>query len=240
MVVDGPGGQDAYGWAWFLFERRLGVRFTAVPARRLAGVLDKYNVVIVPDGNGGALARDLGDIDGLKSWIQRGGTLVCLDDAAEFPTLKSVGLSTAKVVGVKVKKEGDKDDDAPADSARSDAERRPEYVPGATFWATLDPLHWLSWGYAEPRVPVMLQGSTLLTRSRDGANALTFDRTPLTLTGWTWPETERRMANTAFAIDEPTGEGHVVMIEGPILFRGFWRNTERLLTNAVLYGPSLP
>jgi hypothetical protein len=242
ILVDGAGSQDSYGWAWFLFERRLGVRFTAVPVRRLAGVLDKYNVVIAPDGSGGSLARDIGDIDALKGWIGRGGTLVCLEDASEFPTLKNVGLSTARVVGVKAKKEGDKDkdEDAPADSVRSETDRRPEYIPGTTFWATLDPMHWLAWGYTEPRVPVMLQGSTLLTRSRDGANALTFARTPITLTGWTWPETERRMANTSFAIDEPTGDGHVVMMEGPVLFRGFWRNTERLLTNAVLYGPSIP
>lgn len=241
IVVDGPGGQDAYGWAWFLFERRLGVRFTAVPAGRLAGVLDKYNVVIVPDGNGGALARAIGNVDALKGWVARGGTLVCVDDAAEFPTLKGVGLSSAKVVGVKVKKDDAKDDDdAPADSARAESERRPQYIPGTTFWATLDPMHWLAYGYRDARVPVMVQGTTLLTRSRDGANALTFDRAPLTVTGWTWPETERRMANGAFAIDEPNGDGHVVMIGGPVLFRGFWRNTERLVTNAVLYGPALP
>lgn len=89
-------------------------------------------------------------------------------------------------------------------------------------------------------MPVMVQGSTLLSRSRDGANALVFDRVPLTVTGWTWPETERRMANGAFAVDEPHGDGHVVMLAGPVLFRGYWRNTERLLVNAVLYGPSLP
>ena len=71
------------------------------------------------------------------------------------------------------------------------------------------------------------------------ANALRFDRTPLTVTGWTWPETERRLAHTAFAIDEPNGDGHVVMIEGPVMFRGYWRNTERLLTNALLYAPAL-
>ena len=241
IVVDGPGGQDAYGWAWFLFERRLGVRFTAVPVERLAGVLEKYNVVIVPDGNGGALARAIGDVDALKGWVARGGTLLCVDDAAEFPTLKAVGLSSAKVVGVKAKKPDAKDDDdAPADSARAESERRPQYIPGTTFWATLDPMHWLAFGYRDARVPVMVQGNTMLTRSRDGANALTFDRTPLTVTGWTWPETERRLANGAFAIDEPSGDGHVVMLAGPVLFRGFWRNTERLVTNTVLYGPALP
>ena len=59
------------------------------------------------------------------------------------------------------------------------------------------------------------------------------------MTGWTWPETERRMAGTAFAIDEPNGDGHVIMMGGPVVFRSFWRNTEHLLLNAVLYGPAL-
>jgi hypothetical protein len=40
-------------------------------------------------------------------------------------------------------------------------------------------------------------------------------------------------------VDEPQGSGHVVMITGSPAFRLFWRSTERLLVNAVLYGPSL-
>lgn len=240
VVADGPGSPEAFGWTWFLLERRLGVRFTAVPIGRLGAALEKYNVIVIPDGDAGSLAEQIGDVDALKSWVRRGGTLVCLDDAAEFPTLKSVGLSSAKVVGVKVKKDGEKEEEAPADSAAKEAERRPEFVPGTTFWATLDPLHWLSFGFRDARIPVFVQGNTFLVKSPDGANVATFDRAPLTATGWTWPETERRMAHTSFAIDEPTGQGHVVMMTGPVLFRMFWRNTERLLTNAVVYGPALP
>jgi hypothetical protein len=233
VVADAGSGPEAFGWTWFLLERRLGVRFTAVPASRLAGALDKYNVVVLPDGD----SSGIGDREAVKSWVRRGGTLICMDDASEYPTLKTVGLSSAKVVGTKTRKD---DDDASPDTVRSEDERRPEYVPGTTFWATLNPRHWLAWGYAEPRIPVFLQGNTMLTKSLDGANAVTFDRTPLTLTGWTWPETERRLARTAFAIDEPNGRGHVVMLEGPVLFRMFWRNTERLFTNALIYAPSLP
>ena len=103
----------------------------------------------------------------------------------------------------------------------------------------LEPRHWLAYGYRDARIPVLLQGRTLLQPSPDGANALRFDRTPLTVTGWTWPETERRMAGTSFAIDEPNGDGHVVMLSGPVLFRMFWRNTERLFTNALIYAPAL-
>jgi hypothetical protein len=125
------------------------------------------------------------------------------------------------------------------DSSASEATRRPQYIPGSVFWATPDPLQWLTWGYGDGRIPVMLQGNTLLTPTKEGANALRFDRTPLTGTGWTWPETERRLAHTVCAVDEPNGDGHVIMLSSPVLFRSYWRSTERLLTNALLYAPAL-
>ena len=241
VVVDGPVSPESYGWLWFTLERRLGVRFTAVRADRIGSIeLDRYNIVVLPDGGPGLAGALGGGMSVLKDWVARGGTLVCLDDAAELPTLASVGLSSAKVVGVVVKKKDDKDDEIPdPDSSASEASRRPQFIPGAIFWATPDPRQWLTWGYGEGRIPVMLQGTTMLTPTKEGANALRFDRVPLTVTGWTWPETERRLAHTAFAIDEPNGAGHVVMINGPVLFRGYWRNTERLLTNALLYAPAL-
>jgi hypothetical protein len=243
VLVDGSVSPSSYGWLWFLFERRLGVRFTALRVSALAGAeLHRYNVVVIPDGSPGALARALGEggIATLKDWVSRGGTLVCLDDAAEFPTLKSVGLSTARPVGVKpdTGKPDEPDDKAPADSVHED-ERRPEYLPGTVFWASLDPRHFLAYGYDAPRLPVLVQGRLFLRPSREGANPLKFEREPLTLAGWTWPETERRLLGTAFAVDEPTGSGHVIMIAGSPAFRLFWRSSERLLLNAVIYGPTL-
>uniref|UniRef100_A0A832I0K5 Peptidase M14 domain-containing protein n=1 Tax=Eiseniibacteriota bacterium TaxID=2212470 RepID=A0A832I0K5_UNCEI len=243
VAVDAPVSPEAYGSLWFLFERRLGVRFTAVRVQDLAGIeLDRYNVVVFPDGGPGLAGRlGAGGIGALKDWVARGGTLLCLDDAAEFPALKEVGLSSARVVGVphRDKEKDAKADDAPPDSAALEAERRPELVPGSIFWASVDPRHFLGWGFGAPRVPVPVWGRTFLTPSREGANPLRFDRAPLTLDGWTWPETERRLAGTAYAVDEPNGRGHVVMIAGPPALRGFWRNTERLVTNALLYAPAM-
>ena len=84
-----------------------------------------------------------------------------------------------------------------------------------------------------------MQGSTFLKPSREGANALVFDRMPVTVAGWTWPETERRLTGTAYAIDEPSGAGHTILIDGPAAFRSYWRATERVLLNAVLYAPGM-
>jgi hypothetical protein len=249
VLVDRPVSPTSYGWLWFLFERQLGLRFTALRVGALARAdLGRYETVIVPDGDAAALAAALGDdgVAALKGWIARGGVLVCLDDAAAFPTLESVGLSSARVTGVKPaggderamepKARGGR---AEADTADGEAARRPQFVPGAVFMATPDPRHFLAYGLGEGRVPVLLEGDTFLRASKDGANPFVFDRAPLALAGWTWPETERRLMGCAWAVDEPVGRGHVIMIAGAPDYRLFWRSTARVLLNALVYAPAL-
>ena len=243
ILVDRPVSPTSYGWLWFLFERRLGLPFTALRPAALGGAeIDRYNVLVVPDGNASELAAALGDggVESLKHWVDRGGTLLCLDDAAEFPTLKSVGLSSAKVVGVKEKKKDEEESDQGAvpDSVR-ELERRPEPIPGTVFRATLDPRHFLCYGFEGGSLPVLVQGRLLLKPSKDGANPMRFERAPLAVSGWVWPETERRLRGTVYAVDEPHGDGHVLMVVGAPAFRLFWRSTERLVLNAVLFGPAL-
>jgi len=247
LLADGPVSPTSYGWLWFLLERRLGLRFTALRVDAIAGAdLSRYNEIVIPDGSAGALAGAMGEggIGKLKDWVSRGGVLVCLDDAAELPTLKSVGLSSARVIGVKPESKDAKDEDAEpkdasADSVAREAERRPEVLPGSVFWASLDPRHFLCYGYTLPRIPVLLQGRSFLKPSREGANAAVFEREPLKLSGWSWPETGRRLTGAAYAIDEPSGGGHVIMIAGPAAFRLFWRSSERMLLNALLYAPAI-
>jgi hypothetical protein len=259
VLVDRPVSPNSYGWLWFLFERRLGLRFTALRASALARAeLDRYNTVIVPDGDPNALAEALGEggVARLKNWVQRGGVLVCMEDAAEFPTLDKVGLSTARAVGVKPagpKPEGYATGAAggagaggagsgrpgPPDTTDAEAERRPQYVPGTVFMASPDPRHFLCYGLGESRVPVLIEGQLFLKASKEGSNPLVFDRAPLALAGWTWPETERRLLGCAYAVDEPTGGGHVLMLAGAPGYRLFWPATERILLNALVYAPAL-
>ena len=59
----------------------------------------------------------------------------------------------------------------PLESASANGDR-PTYVPGAIFRATLDPSHWLTMGYERQFLPVMLQGSTMLSRSKEGDSLL--------------------------------------------------------------------
>lgn len=116
----------------------------------------------------------------------------------------------------------------------------PQPVPGAFFDVTLDRTHWLTHGYEQPRLTAMLEGSTFLKLSRNGANVAVFPTTgPLTRAGFTFPgNTERLLRGTALVVEEPLGEGHVILFANEPMFRGWWRALDRLVLNGVLLGPT--
>jgi hypothetical protein len=116
----------------------------------------------------------------------------------------------------------------------------PAPLPGSHFDVVLDRTHWLTLGYDEPRITVMLEGATFFKLSREGANVGVFPSTGLLhRAGVAWPNnTERLLRGTAFLIEEPVGDGHVVLFANEPMFRGWWRALDRLVLNAVLLGPS--
>jgi hypothetical protein len=247
LVAGGDGiSETSYGWLWQFLTRELATPFTPIPLRALAGMedLQAYNVLLVPDGNGGRMRRELGD-DGalkLKAWVQSGGVLVGVGGAGQLAARKDVGLSTVAAVGVDSGAKADSTAPGavpPLISATAPPRDRPEWIPGAIFRATLDPTHWLTLGYEGDRLPVFLDGDTFWKTSQGGANPVAFLGDSLLLSGFTWPgNTERLLKGTTWAAVENQGSGRVVLFAGDPLFRAFWRGTARLVTNAILIGPN--
>ncbi len=255
IAVAGDEGvsQTSYGATWYVLEQRYGIPFTPVPTRWLAsGDLSRYNVIIIPSGSAAALNRVIGSAgtDQLRDWVRRGGTLITMGGASAWAARDDVNLTSARVVGADAKPDTSA---ANADTARaaevddllavtspSATSGRPAPLPGAHFDMTLDRTHWLTSGFEEPRLTMMLYGGTFLTLSREGANVGVFPRTgPFHRAGFVWPDnTERLLRNTSAVIVEPTGGGHVVVFANEPLFRAWWHALDRLVLNGVVLGPT--
>ncbi|HEY0385777.1 MAG TPA: M14 family zinc carboxypeptidase [Pyrinomonadaceae bacterium] len=101
VVADEAVSQNSYGSLWWVFDR-YGVDFTPMTIANLKRAeLDRYNVIILPDGSPGQYlsAFGKGGIEILRAWCERGGTLVCIKGAAVFAALKDVNLTSSRLVG---------------------------------------------------------------------------------------------------------------------------------------------
>jgi hypothetical protein len=101
VVADEGVDQTSYGAIWWMFEQAR-VDFTPMTIANIKRAeLDNYNVIVMPDGSADRYfsAFGKGGIDTLRSWAQRGGTLICVKGAAVFAALKDVNLTSARLVG---------------------------------------------------------------------------------------------------------------------------------------------
>jgi hypothetical protein len=257
LVGDEGVGQTSYGAAWFVLEQRYGIPFTPVATRFLAsGDLSRFNVIIIPDGSAATLNRVLGN-DGaanVKSWVQKGGTLITMGAASQWAARENVALTSSRAVGADAKPDSTANakvdtsaagqrraaEDLLAVTSPSATSGAPASLPGAHFDAVLDRTHWLTSGFEDQRLTAMLDGSTFLSLSKDGANVAVFPKTGrLHRAGFVWPEnTERLLRNSALLIEEPTGGGHVVLFANEPWFRAWWHALDRLVLNAIVLGPA--
>jgi hypothetical protein len=255
VVGDDGVSQTGFGALWWSLDRRYGVDFTHVGWNAMPNALPRYDVLVIPDASPTMMSRYVGRdvLERLKQWVRSGGTLVTMGGATTWAAREDVGLTGARAVGADSAAAGGRPGTA-ADSAAGAAAAgdllavtspgatpdAPVAVPGAMFDAVLDRTHWLTFGMPASRVTALVEGSTFLRLSRQGTNVAVFPRTgPIYRAGFTWPgNTERLLRNTALVVEEPLGGGHVVLFQNEPAFRGWVRNMDRMVLNAILLGPS--
>lgn len=233
LVATGDGvSSTSYGALKFLFEQTFEIDYVPVAVSRLKNVdLRGFNVVVLPSGSVSKLKRELGagGESALKAWVEAGGTLICLGGATELLVEGDESWTSVAQVGSDNEEESEQDE-----------EEEVLGVPGALLRATIDQDHFLSFGYAEAEMPFLVDTDVFLTASDTGTNVVTFAEQDLWLSGVTWPgNSEELIAGAAAVIDEPLGEGHVVLFTDEPGYRALWYGTTRILLNAILYGPAL-
>jgi hypothetical protein len=263
LVGDDGISQTGYGAIWWTLERRYGIPFTPISLGVLSGGdLTPYNVIIIPDASSGALNGRLGKAgaDRLRDWTRAGGTLITMGGSTGWASREDVNLTSARAVArdTAAKPAPATDSVTAAARARERAPDRtqsdllaatsptasaddPAGLPGSHFDTVLDRTHWLTNGYEQPRLTVMLDGSRFLKVSKEGTNVAVFPSTgTLHRSGFVFPDnTERLLRGTALLIAEPTGGGHVVLFNNEPMFRAWWRALDRIVLNAIVLGPAM-
>jgi hypothetical protein len=115
-----------------------------------------------------------------------------------------------------------------------------KFMPqGVMLRADLDEEFWMNYGLGDS-ITVWFGSRDSLIGSPPVAVAAKFPEVDrLHLGGLLWPEAAARLAGTAYATRESRGRGQVILFADHPAFRRWMKETERMLMNAVLYGPGL-
>jgi hypothetical protein len=256
LAWDTPTETLSAGWARYVLERRFEQPVTVVRVASLARAdLRRFDVMVLPSGDYEDALED--GAARIKEWVRAGGTLITLGDASRWAVREKVGLldTTAQLRDgrpdveptEKDKDEKRKEAKPPVEGKPFDLEQAlrpdrepPESTPGALVRVSLDRDHWLAAG-ADGEIQAVVEGSRVFAPIKldKGTNVGLYaplDR--LVASGHAWEEARSLLAQKAFLIEEPLGNGHVVAFAEDPNYRAFSEATELLFLNAVLLGPA--
>jgi hypothetical protein len=252
LAWDAPTQSLSAGWARFSLERRFNQPVTTMRVGTMArATLSNYDVIVLPAGNyAGALGEPM--LGRLREWMRTGGTLITLGEASRWAA--SAGLLDTYTE----LRDGRPDRPAAAGGASQDAARpaaggaysydeainppreRPEATSGVVARVRMNMEHWLSSG-TDGDVQVMVEGDRVfrpLTLDRGTNVGVYAEEAQLVASGLVWPEVRKQLAQKAFLMHQPVGQGHLIAFAEDPNFRGFTELTQLLLMNAVVFGPA--
>ncbi len=230
-LLTGPGASSTdAGEVWHFFDARLRIPITLIGAESLGRTdLNAFNVVIMAGGSFGTIDSIGRSV--LSDWVGRGNTLIATEQAAEW----AIG---AKLSFAVVKRPAARRDSAlvlPYGSEESF--RGARATPGAIVEANLDLTHPLSFGLGTSTMPLFKSTNIVFDVPRAPfALPLRFSDRPL-LAGYLHADAIRHVSEGGSLVVSTIREGRSIVLSDNPVFRGYWRGTERLLANAVFFGP---
>jgi hypothetical protein len=251
LAWDDPTTSYSAGNTRFVLERQFGYPVEAVRVRHLASdELDRFDVVILPDG--GNYATELGGrgVDRLKDWVSRGGVLVAMSGGLRFAASDSVGLLPADLERLaNGKPESDDDGDVIDGTVLANQDDyqqsilpespRPDSIPGVLMRTRTTPDTWLSAGVRDG-VAFMVDGRDVyrpLTLD-EGWNALYFESADnIEAGGHLWAENREQWAFKPAVMQADYGDGLVIGFVADPTFRAALDGANIVFLNAVLRGP---
>jgi hypothetical protein len=230
ILVGEQAGSNASGEIWHYFEQQLHYPVTVIQPADLGQVnWNTIDVLVMPDGNY-RIFSDKNAVENIRSWVQRGGRLVAIENAVAQLSGFDWAIHPKKE---EIKKDGDK---AKEDPVIRYEDREKEYlrqsIPGAVYRVDLDPTHPLAFGYGDHYFTLKQDAGIYDFFRGDGWNVGVL-RKDNYVTGFAGVKTKEILRDGIILGVQDLGRGTIVYFAEDPIFRGFWESGKLLLANAV-------
>jgi len=226
------GGRDLSqyetGEIWHYLDTQVGIGPTIADIALLNQLeLNRYSHIIAPDGNYSRV--DNKTIKMLSEWLLQGGVMITQKRASRWAAEQnwlSVNFKERETINSAFKVKGL----SFADQYALSAQKR---IAGAVFETHVDLSHPLLFGFERETLPVFRTNTQIMRRPvKPFVTAISYTESPL-LAGYAATEMEHLIKETAMAVAHKKGQGRIIGFTDNVTFRGYWKGTERLLSNAI-------
>ncbi len=229
LVGKGIRSSDA-GEIWHLFDTRYAMKITKIDTDYFKSAnLSTYTDIIIPDSYG-AVTLDKMAAEKLKEWVKAGGTLIGYTSVAKWMDKNEIADLKFKTDTLVAK--------------NITYEQREDYLgaqetSGAIFQAKLDRSHPINYGYKGAMLPVFRNSNIYLEPDKESYNnPIQYTESPL-MSGYISKENQDLIKNSVPFSVRHLGNGRVIVFTDNTNFRAFWYGTNKLLMNAVFFGPMM-
>lgn len=234
MLVDaGISATDA-GEIWHTLDTRYQIPVTLLPISVFNTTnLNRYNTLIVPEGSYTTITE--ATKEKLKAWTQAGGLVIGFESAVNWFNASGLGKFELKKEEEAVKK-----DPAKAKPyADIDENKGAQETSGAIFEADADLTNPLLFGFTSSKIALFKPNNIFLQKATGAyANPLTYGNSPL-LSGYISKPNYAKLKNSSCLGVSALGRGRVIGFTENLSFRAFWFGTNKIIMNAIFYGPLL-
>jgi hypothetical protein len=231
-LYHGWGGNSDEGWTRYVLEQfKLPYAQVHDADVRAGSLHDAYDVIVLPDASYNSMLRGLAPgshppnytggmtqagIDNLRAFVQQGGTLVTVNDAAQLPIRGFSGFPITDVTA-----------GVPSTSY---------YSPGSILAANADPATPLTWGLPAD-LDVYSDGSPAFSVTAGAAGVttpVTYPASNILRSGWLLGE--NLIAGKTAVADVKYGDGQVALLGVSVQHRAEAHGTYKLLFNSLFLG----
>lgn len=233
LVVIGRGvSRYQSGAIWHYFDTRVKMPVSLTDIDDLNQLdLSRYRCIILPQGSYGAADDAAARI---ASWCKSGGILIALGNSVRWAAKHNLVAESFLADEVE-STEPDSNQRRPYASRRND--RALNLISGAIFATEVDTTHPLGYGFPNQPLAVFRTSTLRLNRSASPyASPVVYTADPL-LAGYASDENVERLTGSACVTHTSLGLGRIIMIADDPTFRAFWHGTQKLMANAVFFGP---
>jgi hypothetical protein len=216
------------GWTrWVLEQYEIPFKSVFDKEIRKGQLSEVFDVIIIPDLRESAIIKGMPEtavpaeyaggigevgLNNLVAFVKGGGTVITLNGAADF-AIKHFHLGVEN--GVR------------------GMNRKEFFIPGSILKVLNDFSHPIAYGYERDAALFYRRSPAFIVH--EGQSVVRYPTETL-LSGWATGG--GHLINKAAIVDVPYGEGKVILIGFPVVYRGQSHHTFRYLFNAIYYGPA--